>query len=240
MMGKLNRKAIGMTALVVFLLLVTGVLRLVNSENYLIYIACGPLIFTIYICMLSIWSMSIWRRMMHSHIRGYLLGIAGLMLFWIFVRTLKYFPFNNIEPVNRLLWYYFYISMILIPLLSFFAALCLGKPENWRPRRRYNLLFIPAAALILGILTNDLHQLAFSFPSGIERGNSHYIHHILYYLTVLWIAGFFLAVVWLLFKRSYIPHTKKWVWMPLAVMGIALVYTVLDAIDSSKTGIWFY
>ncbi|MDI9481395.1 MAG: hypothetical protein QM229_11375 [Bacillota bacterium] len=100
-MGKINKKAIGMTVLVVFFLLFSSILRSINSENYLINIGRGPLIFTIYISMLSIWSISIWRRMMHSHIRGYLLGIAGLMLFWIFVRTLKYFPFNNIEPVNR-------------------------------------------------------------------------------------------------------------------------------------------
>ncbi|MDD2372502.1 MAG: hypothetical protein WC109_04545 [Syntrophomonadaceae bacterium] len=51
MMGKLNKKAIGITALVVFLLLLTGALRLVNSENYLISIACGPLVFTIYIAV---------------------------------------------------------------------------------------------------------------------------------------------------------------------------------------------
>ncbi len=240
-MAKLNIKTISMTALVVFLLLLAGLLRLVivNSENYLINIACGPLIFAIYISMLSIWSISIWRRMMHSHIRGYLLGIAGLMLFWIFVRTLKYFPFNNIEPVNRWLWYCYYISMILIPLLSFFAALCLGKPENWRPRRSYNLLYIPGAILIFGILTNDLHQLAFAFPSGIENWDSRYTYHILYYLAVLWIAGLFLAVVWVLFKKSYIPYTKKWVWMPFVVMGIAIIYTVLYAIDNSKTGVGF-
>ena len=238
-MDKINKKAIGMTGLVVFFLLFSSILRSVESENYLINIACGPLIFAIYISMLSIWSMSIWRRMMHSHIRGYLLGIAGLMLFWIFVRTLKYFPFNNIEPVNRWLWYCFYISMILIPLLSFFAALCLGKPENWRPRRSYNLLYIPGAILIFGILTNDLHQLAFAFPSGIENWDSRYTYHILYYLAVLWIAGLFLAVVWLLFKKSHIPHTKKWVWMPFVVMGIAIIYTVLYAIDNSKTGVGF-
>jgi len=190
-MDKVNKKTIGMTVLVVFFLLFSSILRSINSENYLINIGRGPLIFAIYISMLSIWSISIWRRMMHSHIRGYLLGIAGLMLFWIFVRTLKNFPFNNIEPVNRWLWYCYYISMILIPLLSFFAALCLGKSENWRPRRRYNLLYIPAVILIFGILTNDLHQLAFAFPLGIENWDSHYEYNILYYFAVLWIAVFF-------------------------------------------------
>ena len=69
---------------------------------------------------------------MHSHIRGYLLATAGLMLLWIFIRTLKHGPFDFIDAAARWLWYAYYIPMILIPLLSFFAALCLGKPENWR------------------------------------------------------------------------------------------------------------
>jgi hypothetical protein len=241
MMRKTSKKAISMTALVVFLLLLAGGFRLVivNSERHLINVVFTLLVFTIYIGMLSVWSMSIWRRVMHAHIRGYLLGVAGLMLFWIFIRTLRDPHFNYIDPVNRWLWYCYYISLILMPLLSFFAALCLGKPEDWRPSRKYHLLFIPGAVLILGILTNDLHQLAFGFPLGIERGDSHYTHHILYYIAVLWIAGFFLALVWLLFKKSYIPHTKKRAWMPLAVIGIGLIYTVLYSIDDSKTGFGF-
>ena len=45
-----------MTALVVFLLLLAGLLRLVmvNSENYLINIACTLLVSTIYIGMLFV------------------------------------------------------------------------------------------------------------------------------------------------------------------------------------------
>ena len=80
-MTKLNKKTISMTAQVVFLLLLAGLLRLVivNSENYLINVVFTLLVFTIYISMLSVWSMSIWRRVMHIHIRGYLLGVAGLM-----------------------------------------------------------------------------------------------------------------------------------------------------------------
>ncbi len=75
-MTKLNKKTFSMTALVVSLLLLTGALRLVmiNSENYLINAVFTLLVFTIYISMLSVWSMSIWRRVMHIHIRGYLLG----------------------------------------------------------------------------------------------------------------------------------------------------------------------
>lgn len=232
-------KPTSVTALVVLLLILTGALRLVYSENPLVSAAHFLLVFTIYIGMLAAWTLSIRRRMMHSHIRGYLLGTASLMLLWIFIRTLKHRPFDFIDSAARWLWYAYYIPMILIPLLSFFAALCLGKPEHWRPRRRYNLLFIPAAALILGVLTNDHHYLAFVFAPGHVNWGSHYSYNILYFLVALWMAGFFLAAVWLLFKKSHIPYTKKRVWMPLAVMGIAVVYTILYAIDNSKTGFGF-
>ena len=228
-----------MTALVVLLLTLTGALRLVEDASPLIRACCSLLVFIIYIGMLAAWALSVRRRMMHSHIRGYLLATAGLMLLWIFLRTIKHRPFDSIDFAARWLWYGYYIPMILIPLLSFFAALCLGKPENWRPRRKYALLFIPAAALILGVLTNDHHQLAFSFAPGYVNVNSPYTHRILYYLVAFWMAGFFLLTLWLLFKKSHIPHTKKRVWMPLAVMGIAVVYTILYDIDNSETGVGF-
>lgn len=227
----------GVAALVFALLVLTGALRMVERASPLVSAACFLLVFTIYIGMLAAWTLSIQRRMMHSHIRGYLLATAGLMLFWIFLRTIKHRPFDFIDSAARWLWYTYYIPMILIPLLSFFAALCLGKPEHWRPRRRYNLLFIPAALLILGVLTNDRHQLAFAFAPG--EWDTGYTYRILYYMVALWMVGFLLAAVWLLFKQSHIPYTKKRVWLPLVVLGIGVVYTVLYAIDRSKTGFGF-
>lgn len=232
-------KPTGIAALVVLLLLLTGALRLIITDNLLANAGRFLLVFSIYIGMLAAWTLSIHRRMMHSHIRGYLLGTAALMLLWVLLRTLRHSPFNFIDVASRLLWYAYYIPMILIPLLSFFAALCLGKPETWRPPRRYNLLFIPAGVLILGVLTNDFHRLAFRFAPGFANWDADYTHHVLYFIVAVWMAGFFLAAVGLLFQKSHIPHTKKRIWMPLALMGVVVVYTVLYAIDSSKTGFGF-
>lgn len=225
--NKANTRAVKITALAVALLFFASALRFIHSESPLVVTALAFLTFTIYIGMLAAWGISIRRRMMHSHIRSYLLAIASLLLFWIFVRTLKWHVFEAIEPAARFLWYCFYFPMIFVPLLSFFAALCLGKPEGWRPSRRYGLLFIPAALLLLGILTNDMHQLAFGFAPGFEEWNSNYSYHILYFLTALWMAGFLLASVWLLFQKSHVPHTKRRVWMPLFAIGLGVVYAAL-------------
>lgn len=238
-MVQINNHVVKMTVLTVSLLLLTGALRLVYSDIPLVNTVRAFLIFIIYIGMLAAWGFSIRRRMMHSHIRSYLLGIATLMLFWIFVRTLKWYAFDIFDAIERFLWYCYYIPTILIPLLSFFAALCLGKPEDWRPRRGYHLLLIPAVLLILGILTNDLHQLAFAFLPDFENWNGSYTYHILFYLNGIWVVGFLVATVCILFQKSHIPHTKKRVWFPLMVVAVGILYAFLYAFDSSSYGAGF-
>ena len=228
-----------MTALAIALILFANALRLIRSDIPFVNTIRSFLIFTIYIGMLVAWGLSIWRRMMHSHIRWYLLSIAALMLFWIFVRTLKWYAFDFFGATERFLWYCYYIPTISIPLLSFFAALCLGKPENWRPRRGYHLLLIPAVLLILGILTNDLHQQMFAFLPNLENWSSQYTYRVLFYFNSIWVVGFLAATVWLLFQKSYIPHTKKRVWLPLIVVAIGVLYAVLYAVDSSVYGAGF-
>lgn len=57
--------------------------------------------------------------------------------------------------------------MLFIPLFSLFVAISLGKPENARlSKTALLLLSIPTVLCLLLVLTNDLHQLVFSFPEG--------------------------------------------------------------------------
>jgi len=238
-MNLLNKKKIRIMAMVGILLFIAGVLKLELGDNEWVNAAGSLLVFAIYIGMLTAWSLSVFRRMMNSHIRGCLLSISLLMLFWIFVRTLKGRPFEFIDQVGRILWYCYYIPMILIPLLSFFASLCLGMPEFWRPKRRFYLLFIPATVLIFSILTNDFHQLAFSFSPGYENWSSQYTYHLFYYITAIWMIGFFLASVGVFFYKSYIPHTKRQIYLPFSVLGVGIIYAVLYYIDSSANRFGF-
>lgn len=234
-----NKKPLLYSGTVIILLLFTGALRLISREYQLLHCVSIIMVFIIYIGMLAAWNMSIWRRMIHSQIRSYLLYLVGLMTFWIVIRTLKHSLFSYFEPISRLLWYLFYIPFVLIPLFSLFVSLHIGKAEGWRPRRSYYLLFIPAALLILGVVTNDLHFLAFRFQPGMVDWGSQYTYNILYFLVAFWMAGLFLATIIVLFKKSYIPHTKKWLWMPFALMAWTVVYAVLYSIDNSKTGFGF-
>ena len=226
-MGKTNNRVVKLLLLYTLLLVLTSFIRSFESDNILINSSSFLLVFAIYIICIYTWSMSVWRRIIHTHVRTYLMRICGLMMFWVLIRTFRFASFNQIELINRYLRYSYSIILILIPLFSFFAALCIGKPENCRLERKFNLLYIPAIALMVGVMSNDFHQLAFKFPSGLGfwTENTIYERGIIFYLIVIWALGLFLGVVLILFKKSYTPFTKNQLWMPLIFIIVGIIYT---------------
>lgn len=237
-MVKLNKKSIVTAAIAVALLLLASVLRIPNLFNtFLLAEAQGVAIYLIYIGMIAVWAVSISRRIMQQNIRRYLLATAGCMMFWVIARTLKHKIFYYDMEMERILWYCFYIPMILIPLLGFFAALCMGNDESRQPDRKYLLLFIPAALLIAGILTNDMHQWAFTLLPDIGQYAGKYTHNFLYFIAAGWIILFAALTILIIGRKSRI-RTKR-IWLPFVILGIGVVYTALYIIDQSPTGIGF-
>ena len=114
----------------------------------------------IYIGLAMGWGFSISRRILHRCDRRWLLLGCAMAVLWLFLRTVKYRFFND-DTVTRYLWYLYYVPQILAPLFSLFAALQLGRRDGDTFSLRWYLLFLPAICLIGGVLTNDLHQMAF-------------------------------------------------------------------------------
>ena len=77
--------------------------------------------------------------------------------------------------------------MLFIPVLAVLVALSLGKPENYRLPKWTHFLYLPSALLFLLVLTNDLHQLVFFFPTGV-LSTREYDYGIGYYV-VLYLSG---------------------------------------------------
>ncbi len=126
--------------------------------------------------------------------------------------------------------------MILIPQVSLMAAKCIGKPEEYRPPKSWYLMYIPSIAMIVGILTNDLHQWAFRFHLGYEAGWDIYQHNILYYIATAWIFACIAMMIAEVIRHCRIPGSKKTIWFPIGLLGVAVVYTVLYAVDSNLFG----
>ena len=157
------------------------------------------------------------------------------MLFWIVVKTAKYefFP-NNTDLLVRYLWYCFYIPMIMIPLIGIFVAQYIRKPDDYRLPKWSYLFFIPAILLLVGIFTNDLHNLMFAFPSGIENFDAKYTYGILYWITMAWYISLTLAFVIILIYKSRLPSGKGIQKIPLAVAIAAVAFWVLYTVGIIK------
>ena len=180
----------------------------------------------IYIGLFTAWGISIRSRIIQPQVRRYLTAISALMVFWITVRTIRYL-FAEESGTLRYLWYLYYLPMLFIPLLALFVALSLGKPEDFRLPNWTVLMNIPAAALLLLVLTNDLHQLVFVFPADAAVWGNDYHYAIGYFLAVGWQILFALTALATMLIKCRIPHSRKVLVLPLVPVTIALLYGVL-------------
>lgn len=175
----------------------------------------------IYVFLFSAWSYSLWNRIVQTQVRRYLLAISALMVLWILLRSIK-FSIENTDA-ERWLWYFYYFPMLFIPMLSVFVSLSLGKGEDFRLPRWTKILYLPTLLLLLLVLTNDLHQRVFSFPSGV-LSDQEYRYEGGYFFVMGWealCAGFALLSM---VKNCRIPRSRRIRWLPLVPLALSLAY----------------
>lgn len=181
---------------------------------------------SIYIVLFAAWGVSTRNRIIQPQVRRYLTAIAALMVFWLTVRTIKY-SLDEAAWLMRHLWYLYYLPMLFIPFLAVFVALTLGKPENYRLPKWTALLYIPTFALLLMVLTNDLHQLVFVFPADAVVWMDDYHYAIVYFLAIGWIILCALTALVIMLIKCRVPHSRKVLMLPFVPAAIALLYGVL-------------
>ena len=175
----------------------------------------------IYVFLFSAWCYSLWIRIVQTQVRRYLLAISVLMVLWILLRSIK-FSIENTEA-ERWLWYFYYFPMLFIPMLSVFVSRSLGKGEDFRIPRWTKILYFPTLLLLLLVLTNDLHQQVFSFPTGV-LSDREYRYEGGYFFVLGWAAlcaGFALLSM---VKNCRIPRSRRIRWLPLVPLALSLAY----------------
>ena len=208
--------ALGALALIAFALWLRYASRHIFHSPAVSYLRSG-----IYVFLFSAWCYSLWIRIVQTQVRRYLLAISVLMVLWILLRSIK-FSIENTEA-ERWLWYFYYFPMLFIPMLSVFVSRSLGKGEDFRLPRWTKILYLPTLLLLLLVLTNDLHQQVFSFPSGV-LSDQEYRYEGGYFFVLGWVAlcaGFaFLSMV----KNCRIPRSRRIRWLPLVPLALSLAY----------------
>ena len=216
-MTVIRRKNVAALCIALGLFVLAGFFRQVDRVSAPLPSAvCFLLTNLIYIGLAMAWGFSISRRILHRNDRRYLLLGCAMTVLWLFLRAVKYRFFTD-STIIRHLWYGYYVPQILAPLFSLFAALQLGRREGDALSPRWRLMYIPAALLIGGVLTNDLHQMAFRAAPGAATLEADYTHGWVYFLAMAWIVGLLLATGIVVYCKCRVSESRRYAWIPLCV-----------------------
>ena len=180
----------------------------------------------IYIGLFVAWGISVRSRIIQPQVRRYFTAVSALMIFWMTVRSIRY-SLEEALWVMRHLWYLYYLPMLFIPLLAVFIALSLGKPESFRLPKWTVLLYIPTAALLLLVLTNDLHQLVFRFPEDAVVWMNEYRYGIVYFPVVGWMVLCALTALVIMLVKCRVPNSRKVLVLPFVPVVLSVIYGAL-------------
>ena len=181
----------------------------------------------IYIALYIGWGISVSKRIIQVQVRHYLIAVSGLMVFWFVIRSMKYFFITDIG-IARQLWYLYYLPMLFIPLFSLFVVISLGKPASARlSKTALLLLSIPTVLCLLLVLTNDLHQLVFSFPEGEVWTDDNMSYSFGYFFVIGWEILCALAAFVIMIIKCRLSQRNKY--LPCLLLAGSIIYGFIYA-----------
>ena len=222
-----NKTAVMMFA-VAAMLLIAYSCRIIGNNGYY-GTEVGLLRSFIFIALFAAWGASLYNRIIQTRIRCYMSAIALLMIFWFIIRTLKYYFISaELYPgIVRHLWYMYYLAMLYIPLLAVYVAMSIGKTEDSHLPMKAVLLYIPTLFLFLLVITNDLHELVFTFPADAAvRTDNDYSYGVGYYIVNAWMLFCALSMLYVMSKKRRIAESKKLIFIPCIPIVALLLYLI--------------
>ena len=227
-MTKSRNKTAVMMFVVAAMLLIAYSCRIIGNNGYY-GTEVGLLRSFIFIALFAAWGASLYNRIIQTRIRCYMSAIALLMIFWFIIRTLKYYFISaELYPgIVRHLWYMYYLAMLYIPLLAVYVAMSIGKTEDSHLPMKAVLLYIPTLFLFLLVITNDLHELVFTFPADAAvRTDNDYSYGVGYYIVNAWMLFCALSMLYVMSKKRRIAESKKLIFIPCIPIIALLLYLI--------------
>ena len=215
-----NKKRMLSYGVILISVLLAYFCRLVRPKNTFARNFADQLRNCIYLGLYCAWVIYLKKHVVHKKMRRCLTAIGCLMVFWFFVRTVKFHIFH--EPLGEhICWYLYYIPMILIPVFGLSAALFFVEKDEEKTVRQIIILLTVAAVLIISVFTNDLHQLVFRFSKQPPFSDRDYSYGILFAVIQGWMLSCLTGMEIILIRKSRIPGKKQF-WLPV-IPGILLL-----------------
>ena len=215
-----NKKRMLSYGVILISVLLAYFCRLVSAKNTFARNFADQCRNCIYLGLYCAWVIYLEKHVVYKKMRRCLTAIGCLMVFWFFVRTVKFHIFH--EPLGEhICWYLYYIPMILIPVLGLSAALFFVEKDEEKTVRQIIILLTVAAVLIISVFTNDLHQLVFRFSKQPPFSDRDYSYGILFVVIQGWMLSCLTGMEIILIRKSRIPGKKQF-WLPV-IPGILLL-----------------
>lgn len=186
------------------------------------------------------WGMTVSARIIDKRVRGLMLLMVSLIFSQYFLQMCRYRIFETFDTACRYFWYGYYFSILLVPVVFLFIVLHLNLREDERPDRHWLLTLIPSAVFLLLVLTNDFHQLIFSFVVDGSGRFGTYTHTPLYFIMYGWVILVFLFALFLAIRKCRIPRIRKKLWLPVyfSCFGIFVLLTLVDEPKIAGVNVW--
>ena len=176
-----------------------------------------------------VWGSTVRKRVTEPLLRRLLSGVVLTFLLFLAAQMVTYRFGQDQETVVRYAWFVYYVAMMASAVMVCYAAcFCRRAPGQ----KRGPFFWLPLAAGLLftvGILTNDLHSLAFRFTGEGKISSSPKVYGPLFYLFYILLFVLLLAS-YLIVSRKYRTIRRRWshsllILMPLFIL---LVFFILD------------
>ena len=215
-----NKKKMLSCGVILMSVLLAYICRLVRPENVFMRNIADQCRNCIYLGIYCAWVIYLEKHVVHKKMRRCLTAIGCLMVFWFFVRTVKFHILH--DPLGEhVCWYLYYIPMILIPVLGLAAAMFFGEKDEEKTVRRIKILLTVAVVLIVSVFTNDLHQMVFHFVKQPPFSDNDYSYGILFMVIQGWMLICLTGMEIILIRKSRIPGKKQF-WLPI-IPGVLLL-----------------
>lgn len=192
--------------------------------------------------LVLLWALSVQERITNARLRNLLLLIASQILLCSLLQAFRYRLFFNHMTVQRYLKYAHYVPMVAIALLLLGVSLSIYRPKE---KSLFNAIWLPVGIGILlsvGILTNDIHSLAFRFQgqSLIDCDNG--VRGWLIYLFMIFVFAVAFSSVIIIFRKRQKYISRKWCFIPILPILFEVLYAILYALKLAPQngGIYYW
>lgn len=184
---------------------------------------------TVYLLILSVCLIRYYSyRVLKTGYLSFMMRALSWMAFLlILLRGMKYSVFAGVDVLARYSWYAYYVPMLLIPLFFFYVSIMISPKGDGRIPKRWFPVAVITAVLILLVLTNDLHQLVFSFKPGFVGWNEDYSRGLMFYVATAWQYVLYIAAVVVLTVKCRVGGAKKYAWLTVIPFSVGVLMSVL-------------